>query len=140
MGAALRNPVQPANTTPLASGAPAIGTSSRYAREDHVHPAAATPPGQQAIRAQTNSSGIYTWTFSTPFANGVVPIIEALAEYSSGSTDVVNVQLSGTPTNTQAVIRVTRTNITLVGLLGLSILSIPASVGAIWVHLTARAP
>lgn len=111
---------------------PVVGAASPYARADHVHPSTL-----RKARLQTATNGTLTWTFDVPFPAGTVPRINAIAETAVGNTDVVNVQVEGTPTATQAVLRVTRTNQTVVALLGLTILSIPASVGATWVHLSA---
>lgn len=94
----------------------------------------------QAQRVTTASTGLYTWTYPVAFANGVVPIIECVAEGPDPQGGVtVNAQVEGTPTNTAAKIRVTRTASTVVALIGLTILSISTSV-ATAVHLTARAP
>lgn len=102
-----------------------------------------TAPGvdnTQRIRAVTDTTGVYTWTYPNAYAAGVVPVIEATAEGASGSTDVINVQTNGAPTNTSVTVRVTRTQQSVVALLGLTILSIPATVGATTVNITARAP
>ncbi len=94
----------------------------------------------QAQRVATASTGLYTWTYPTPFANGVVPIIECCAEGPDPQGGVtVNAQLEGVPTNTSCKIRVTRTASTVVALIGLTILSVSTSVATV-VHLTARAP
>lgn len=103
---------------------------------------AASNPGDltQRIRVQTDATGAYTWTFPTPYAAGSVPVIEIVAEGAVGSTDVVNVQTSGPPSNTQVTVRVTRTVQSVVSLLGLTILSVPTSVGVTYVDITARQP
>lgn len=119
------------NPAPIAVD-PVIGAMVPYARADHVHPSTL-----RKARLQTATNGTLTWVFDVPFPNGTIPRINAIAETGVGNTDVVNVQVEGTPTATQAVLRVTRTNQTVVALLGLTILSIPASVGATWVHLSA---
>lgn len=94
----------------------------------------------QALRATTAGTGLYTWTYATPFANGVVPVIECCAEGPDPQNGVtVNAQLEGTPTNTSCKIRVTRTAATVVALIGLTILSISTSTATV-IHLTARVP
>lgn len=98
------------------------------------------PTNCQCVRAQTNASGVLTWTFTSPFEGGVVPIVTAIVETAPGVTEVLNAQVSGTPTNTSVTIRVNRTVQSVVALLGLTILSVPASVGVQWVHLKAEAP
>ena len=42
----------------------------------------------QRVRVQTNSNGLYTWTYQVPFAAGVVPKIFSVAEAPAGSTDI----------------------------------------------------
>lgn len=123
----------PATTTPPAiSENGALGTGAKYALDNHTH-ASTLRKGRQ----QCAVDGTLTWTFDTPFPPGTVPRINAIAETGAGVTDVVNVQVEGTPTNTQAVLRVTRTQRSVVALIGLTVLSIPASVGATWVHMSA---
>lgn len=123
------------SATPQPVGIAAAGVSADFSRADHVHAS-----DTQRIIATTNASGLYTWTFSPAFGAGVIPVIEAIAVGASASTDVINAQINGTPTNTSVQIRVTRTQVSVVALLGLTILSIPASVGATVIHITARAP
>lgn len=98
----------------------------------HVHPS-----GRQEKHASTLLAGTYTWTFDEAFPAGVVPTVQVVAVATAGSTDVINVQLDGEATNTQAKFRVTRTQQSVVALLGLTILSIPASVGVTPLHMTA---
>lgn len=95
------------------------------------------PFSAQRIRVQTAADGTYTWTYPTPFAAGVVPKISVCAEAGAGVTDVINAQTDGPPTATQCKIRVTRTQQSVVSLLGLTILSVPASVGVTWVSIIA---
>lgn len=95
------------------------------------------PGATQAATLTTDSTGSATWTYGTSYA--AVPVIEALAiSPTAGSTDVFNVQLDGAPTATQAKFKVTRTQVSVVALLGLSILSIPSSVGNIVIHVVAK--
>lgn len=86
----------------------------------------------QSKKLTTDAAGAVTWTFDTPFA--AAPDVTGVAQSTVGSTDVINVQLDGVPTTTQAKLKVTRTQQSVVALLGLTILSIPASVGATVVH------
>lgn len=94
----------------------------------------------QARVVTTATDGTITWTYPVAYGAGVVPVIEAISQATAGSTDVINVQLDGAPTNTQAKLRVTRTQQSVVALIGLTVLSVPASVGATNVHVTARTP
>lgn len=95
------------------------------------------PFAAQRIRATTAADGTFTWTFPTPFASGTQPKIALVAEAPAGSTDVINAQVDGTPTNTQVKVRVTRTQQSVVALLGLTILSVPGSAGATTVDILA---
>src|SRR6478752_9831223 len=95
------------------------------------------PFSAQRIRVQTAADGTYTWTYPTPFASGVVPKISVCAEAGAGVTDVINAQTDGAPTNTQCKIRVTRTQASVVALLGLTILSVPSTPGVTWVSIVA---
>lgn len=111
------------------------GTGTRYALEDHTHASKA-----RKARMQSGADGTITWVYSTPFDAGVVPRVVAVAEVPVGTTDVVNVQVIGTPTNTQCQLLVNRTNRSTVALLGLTILSLPSQPGATWVHAVALEP
>ena len=113
----------------------ALGNVERYAMENHTHASKA-----RKERIQSAADGTLTWVYSTPFPNGVVPRIVAIAEAAAGITDVINVQIVDTPTNTQCKLLVNRTQRSVVALLGLTILSVPASVGATWVHAVALEP
>ena len=113
----------------------AVGTSQKYALENHTHASKA-----RKIRVQTAADGTVTWTYSTPFGAGVVPIIVAVAEVATGVTDVVNVQVIDTPTNTSCKLLVNRTNRSTVALIGLTVLSLPAQPGVTWVHAVALEP
>lgn len=95
------------------------------------------PTAVQAATLTTDSSGSVTWTY--PSAYGAAPVVEAVAVASAGTTDVLNVQLDGAPTATQAKFKVTRTQQSVVALLGLTILSIPTSVGSTVIHAIAKA-
>lgn len=94
--------------------------------------------GCQKMSATTAADGTYTWTYPVAYTSGYVTTITGIAQSTLGSTDVINLQLDGPVTNTQAKVRVTRTQITVVGLLGLSILSVPASAGATSIQMTAQ--
>jgi len=111
---------------------PAVGAASPYARADHVHASKV-----RRARLPCAADGTLTWTYSTPFDVGVVPQIQAIVETAQGVTDVLNAQIEGTPTNTSCQIRITRTQRSVVALIGLTILSIPGSVGVQQVHLSA---
>lgn len=126
----------PATTMPPGvSDIGSIGNSQKYALENHTHASKA-----RKERIQSAADGTITWTYSTPFANGVVPRIIAIAEVASGVTDVVNVQVVDTPTNTSCKLFVNRTNKSVVALIGLTVLSVPTQPGVTWVHVVALEP
>ncbi len=106
-----------------------------YALADHTQASKA-----RKARVQSGADGLITWAYSTPFADGVIPRVVAIAEAPAGVTDVINVQLVGTPTNTQCTLLVNRTNRTIASLLGLTILSVPSQPGVTWVHAVAIEP
>lgn len=93
----------------------------------------------QAFRVSTASTGLYTWTYATPYAAGVVPVIEATCEGPDPQAGaIVNAQVEGTPTNTSCKIRVNRSTTT-IQVLGINVLSLVTPVATV-VHLTARVP
>lgn len=106
-----------------------------YALANHTHASKI-----RKIRAQTAADGNYTFTFTTAFGVGVTPICEATAETTPGVTDVINAQINGTPTNTAVNVIVTRTNRSVVSLIGLTVLSIPTQPGVTWVHIACLEP
>lgn len=121
---------------PSVADSSALGTQNTvYALANHTHASKA-----RKIRTTSAADGSLVWTFTPPFTNGVTPIISAIAETSSGVTDVINVQIEGTPTSTSANLRVTRTNRSTVALIGLTVLSLPTSPGATVVHAIALEP
>lgn len=128
---------QPADSNPPAvADASAMGTmTTQYALANHTHASKA-----RKVRVTTASDGTFTWTFATPFTNGVTPLCVATAEVTAGVTDVVNVQIVDMPTATQAKFLVNRTNRSVVALLGLTILSVPSSPGATVVHAVCLEP
>lgn len=121
---------------PSVADSSAVGTQPMvYALANHTHASKA-----RKARMTSDAAGLINWTFSTPFTAGVTPIISAIAETATGVTDVINVQVEGTPTNTSATLRVTRANRSVASLLGLTILSIPTQPGATVVHAIALEP
>lgn len=127
---------QPATAMPPGvSDLGALGTGTKYALENHTHASKA-----RKIRVQCAADGTITWVYPNAFGAGVVPIVVAVAEVAAGVTDVVNVQIVDTPTNTQCKLLVNRTNRSTVALIGLTILSLPAQPGVTWVHIVALEP
>jgi hypothetical protein len=127
---------QPSNTTPPSvSDSGALGSDMRYALANHTHASKV-----RKIRVQCAADGTLTWTYSTPFTNGVTPIVLAVAEVASGVTDIINVQVVDTPTSTSCKLLVNRANRSVAALLGLTVLSLPAQPGVTWVHAVALEP
>lgn len=89
----------------------------------------------QSISATTNATGAYTFTFPTAFA--AIPRISA--DVQSATTDIFDVKVTAVST-TACSVQIGRTQASVVALLGLTILSVPASVGAQTVHIIAIAP
>lgn len=85
-----------------------------------------------SISAMTNSSGSYTFVFPEPFSAD--PVVTATVE--SSTADIFDVKLTAV-SSTQCTVQVGRTQAAVVALLGLTILSIPSSVGSQKVHITA---
>lgn len=88
----------------------------------------------QRTRAQTNTSGLLTWTFPNPFSAGVTPIIEVTVE--SAAVASWNHAITAI-SNTSVTIQLGKT--TAVTVLGVSVLGV-ASAPQAFVHLTAIAP
>lgn len=86
----------------------------------------------QSTRAQTDASGNYTWTFTTPFV--AAPKITALAETSAAG--MFNVQLTAV-TTTNATFKAIRTTSVTVALVGLDLLQFNNSPQC-YLHLTAQ--
>lgn len=128
---------QPSNVTPPSvADSSAIGNqTTMFALANHTHASKV-----RKERVQCAADGTLTWVFSTPFGAGVVPRCFAVAEVAAGITDVVNVQVVDTPTNTQCKFLVNRTNRSVVALIGLTILSVPSQPGVTWVHCCALEP
>lgn len=82
--------------------------------------------------AMTNSAGAYTFTFPTEFSSP--PRVAATVQ--SATADIFDVKITAVST-TSCSVQVGRTQASVVSLLGLTILSVPASVGAQTVHIIA---
>lgn len=114
----------------------AQGSMPRYAREDHTHASKA----RKAISAVQSNVGTFTWVYPSPFAQGVVPICNGIAQTASGITDLVNIQIEGAPTNAQCVFRITRYSQSFLSLLGINILGFNNTAIPITLHMLALEP
>lgn len=129
-------PTAATSAPPSVADSSALGTqNSVYALANHTH-------ASKARKARMTSAADWslTWTFDPPFTAGVTPIVVAVAETAQGVTDVINVQIEGNPTNTSVKLRVNRTQRSVANLLGITVLSVPTSVGATLVHAVALEP
>lgn len=128
-------PAPAAAVPPAVADSSALGTeTSKFALANHTH------SSKLRKGKTTTSSATVTWVYPTPFAAGVSPICLAIAQAPAGSTDLFNVQLNGTPTNTQCVFQINRVSPGLLSLL-LGALSInPNPAANVVIHMTALEP
>lgn len=130
----------------LSAGAPATVTNSGSSSAAVLNfglPQGALGPACATCQARsilTATDGTVTWTYPVAFASGIVPVVNGVAQATAGSLDIINVQLDGIPTNVQAKFRVTRTVQTVVSLLGLTLISVPSTIGVTTLYVTAQAP
>ena len=131
----------PANAAPPAVGdANQLGSSTRYALENHTHQS-----NVQAQRTQVNASGVTTWTFAPAFASP--PVVSCAAETPTGAAYVnIATVIEGSVTASKAdlmVVRVPKT-ITLptiaLSLLGLVLNLFTTAPNGVWVNCIARKP
>ena len=127
---------QPAQSSPpgVADGG-SKGDIMRFALENHTHASKA----RKQIVTMPSASSTYTWTYPTAFGAGVVPIVSGIVQVPSGTTDLYNVQIIGTPTATQCVFQINRVSAGLLSLL-LGALSINPTPIAATLHLIALEP
>lgn len=127
---------QPATAMPPGvSDSGSLGTSQKYALENHTHASKA----RKQIITMVSAASTYTWTYPTPFASGTVPIVSGIVQVPAGNTDLFNVQVLGTPTNTQCTFQINRVSAGLLGLL-LGALSVNPTPIAATIHMIALEP
>jgi hypothetical protein len=90
----------------------------------------------QTAIATTATDGTYTWAYPQAFSSPPSDCM-GIAQATAGSTNMLNVQIDGAPTATQAKFKVTQTQLSVVALLGLTILSVPASSATV-IHIECR--
>lgn len=120
---------------PAVSDNGTVGTDLRYALANHTHASKA----RKERPTMASAASTYTWVYPAPFPAGVVPICNGIAQVPVGNTDLFNVQVMGTPTNTQCVFQITRVSSGLLGLL-LGALSVNPTPVALTLHLSALEP
>lgn len=106
-----------------------------YALANHTHASKA----RKQIRTQASAATTYTWVYPTPFPAGVTPIVSAIVQVTAGTQDLFNVQIQGTPTNTQCVFQINRVSAGLLSLL-LGALSLNPTPVASTLHMIALEP
>lgn len=111
------------------------GTDTRYALADHTHSSKA----RKEIKTMPSASSTYTWAYPVPFASGVIPVVSGIVQVPNGTTDLFNVQIVGTPNNTQCVLQINRVSAGLLALL-LGALSLNTTPIAATLHLIALEP
>lgn len=111
------------------------GSDTRYALADHTHASKA----RKEIKTMPSASSTYTWVYPTAFASGVVPVVSGIVQVPNGTTDLFNVQIVGTPSNTQCVLQINRVSAGLLALL-LGALSLNSTPIAATLHLIALEP
>lgn len=135
------NQVQSLIPQPSTSAPPGVadngvkGTDTRYALADHTHASKA----RKEIKTMPSASSTYTWVYPTAFASGVVPVVSGIVQVPNGTTDLFNVQIVGTPSNTQCMLQINRVSGGLLSLL-LGALSLNPTPIAATLHLIALEP
>lgn len=116
------------------------GTSGQYIRGDGsvaTFPTIPTVPTINRAVITTAADGTYTWNLPNACGVGQLPVVSVTPQ--GVGTDVYNHKVTAS-TNSSVTIAVARSQVTVVALLGLTILSVPASVGATTVHMIAVCP
>lgn len=111
------------------------GSIARYAMENHTHASKA----RKQIITMGSAATTYTWTYPTAFSAGVVPVVSGIVQVPSGNQDLFNVQIVGTPTNTQCTFQINRVSAGLLALL-LGALSLNPTPIAATLHMIALEP
>jgi hypothetical protein len=127
-------PTPASSPPPAVSDGGATGTQTTvYALANHTHASKARK------QIGVSSAATFTWTYPTPFAAGVVPIVNGIAQVVAGNADLFNVQILGVPTNTGCVFQINRVSSGLFGLItgALGINPTPATIN---IHMLALEP
>ncbi|MDH7638955.1 hypothetical protein [Sphingomonas oryzagri] len=130
------DPPQPAQAAPPGvTDTSAQGSITRYAMENHTHASKA----RKQIVVMGSAATTYTWTYPTAFGAGVTPVVSGIVQVPAGNQDLFNVQVLGTPTNTQCQFQINRVSAGLLSLL-LGALSINPTPIAATLHMIALEP
>lgn len=132
------NPDVPKPATAMPPGVSdngSVGTDSRYALADHTHASKA----RKQIVTMGSAASTYVWVYPIAFASGVVPIVSGIVQVASGNQDLFNVQIIGSPTNTQCTFQINRVSGGLLAVL-LGALSLNPTPVAATIHMIALEP
>lgn len=113
----------------------AQGNIQRYSMENHTHASKA----RKQIVTMGSAASTYVWAYPTAFAAGVVPVVSGIVQVAVGNQDLFNVQIIGTPTNTQCTFQINRVSAGLLALL-LGALSLNPTPVAATLHMIALEP
>lgn len=128
--------VRPADVAPPGVADNGVqGSTVGYARGDHTHASKA----RKQITTMPSAATTYAWTYPTAFATGVIPIVSAIVQVPVGNTDLFNVQVMGTPSNTGCTFQINRVSSGLLSLLT-GALSINPTPIAATLHMLALEP
>lgn len=127
---------------PAASAPPGVSDSGsrgsmqqQFAMADHTHASKA----RKQIVTMGSAATTYTWVYPVAFSAGVVPVVSGIVQVAAGNQDLFNVQIIGTPTNTQCTFQINRVSAGLLALL-LGALSINPNPVAATLHMIALEP
>jgi hypothetical protein len=112
-----------------------LGDDDRYALANHTHASKA----RKQIKIMPAAATTYKWTYPTPFAQGVVPVCNAIVQVPANNTDLFNVQIIGAPTATDVTFQINRVSAGLLSLLTGALAINPAPVAAT-LHMIALEP
>ena len=109
-----------------------VGTDTRYALANHTHASKA----RKQIKIMPSAASTYVWVYPTAFDAGVVPVLNAIVQVPAGTADLFNVQVVGTPSNTQATFQINRVSSGLLSLVAGALSVNPTPIAAT-LHLIA---
>ena len=114
------------------SNAGSTGAAGQYAPFMHTHPSKV----RKQIVTMPSAAATYVWVYPTAFPAGVIPVVSGIVQVPNGTTDLFNVQILGTPSNTQCTFQINRVSAGLLALL-LGALSINSTPIAATLHMIA---
>lgn len=107
-------PTMASTAPPGVSDTGAAGAATmEFSGKGHTHASKA----RKQITTMGSAATTYAWTYPVAFSSGVTPIVSAIVQVPNGNTDLFNVQVMGTPTNTGCTFQITGVSAGLFGLL-----------------------